>query len=99
MSQGRCVRSMRIWAPRNQMPEEFIRIHAVRGIMRTGIDTARLGVFGAKIAGRGLLLGHDRALACRIGILDIDFERMQRDVAIGAVLRAKPAADTPVLND
>jgi hypothetical protein len=90
---------MRIVIPRNHMLEEFVRIHTMSGIMRTGVDAAWLGVLGAKIAGRGLLLGNHRAVARRIGILDIHFERMQCDVAIRAILGAQPTSDAPVFND
>ena len=90
---------MRIVAPRNHVPKEFVGIHPMSSIMRTGVDAAWLGVLGTKIARGGLLLGDYCAFPRRVGILGIHFEGVQRYVAIRAVLRAQSAADAPILND
>ena len=81
------------------MFEKLIRIHAMRRIVRAGVHAAWLGVIGAEIAGSRFLLGHHGSFARRVGIIDVHFERVQRDVAIGAVLRAQSAADAPVFDD
>src|SRR5690348_15394435 len=96
---GRWVRSIRMVVSGDHVLKELIRIHTMRGVVRTGIYTARLSVLRAEVAGRGFLARHHRSLAGRAWIIDRHFERMQRDVAVGAVFRTQTAADAPVFDD
>src|SRR5690349_1595397 len=93
VSHGRCVRSMRMALLRNGLAgdhvfEKLIRIHAMRRIVRAGVNAAGFGVVCAEIARCCLLFGYHGSLTRRIGTIDVHLERVQRDVAIGAVLCA-----------
>src|SRR5207237_531369 len=71
----------------------------MRCVVWTGVYAAGFLQVRAKIAG-GCLLLDDRLLAA--GILRIvrkNFEGMQIDIAVGAIPRAEPAADAPILDD
>jgi hypothetical protein len=79
--------------------KECFWIHAMRGIVRAGIDAAWFLQVRAKVAGSSLLLDDRFFAAGMFGIVGHHFERMQIDVAVGTVVRAQSAADAPVLND
>ena len=71
----------------------------MRGIMRAGVNAARLFQMRAEIAGSGLLLD-DRFLAAGIlWIVRQYFKRMQIDIAVGTISRAQTAANAPILDD
>src|SRR5262249_51153739 len=79
--------------------KKCFRVDAVRSVVRASVDAAWLLQMCAKIAGSGFLLD-DRFLASIVfRIVGHHFERMQIDIAVGAVARAQAAADAPVLND
>ena len=97
---GRCVRSMRIAgyfrnhsAGRTRSDPRDARRHAGR---RRRSSARRDRCTDRR---RSPSACHHRALARRVGIVDGHFERMQLDVAVGAVLGAQAAADAPVLDD
>src|SRR5690242_12760584 len=79
--------------------KECFWVHAMRGIMRTGVNAAWFLEVRAKIAGSCFLLD-DRLLAAGIlGIVSQDLKRMQIDIAVGTIARAEAAADAPILDD
>src|ERR1039458_8418190 len=104
-AQGRCVRSIRM-APlsdstrlrgerRTHPTEEFVRLHAMRRIVRAGVYATRLGQIGAYGARSRLLLYHGH-LAPRVHRIVLHHrERMHVDIAVRAVLRAQAAPDAP----
>src|SRR2546423_6933681 len=84
---------------REHRPEERERLDAVRGVVRTGVDAARLGVLHAEIAaGRLLLRGRNHARR-PLRIRHLDGERVEVEIAVRAVSYAQAAADTPILDD
>ncbi len=75
------------------------RVHTVRGVVGAGINTTGLFQVRAQIA-RSRFLLDDRFFAARpLRIVDHHFERVQIDVAVGTILRAKAAPDAPILDD
>ena len=71
----------------------------MRCVVWTGVHAARFLQMRAKIAGSRFLLD-DRFLAAGIlRIVSQNFEGMQIDIAVGAIPRAEPAADAPILDD
>src|SRR5713226_9670089 len=68
-------------------------------VVRAGIDATGLLVFGAEVAGGGLLLDHGLLPPRLVGVFGHNGERMQVYVAVGAVFRAQAASDAPVLDD
>ena len=74
----------------HQLGKEFCRIHPVRGIVRAGIDAARLGMIVAKVAGGRLLLHRAILRPGCAGSSSSNRERMHVDVAVGAVLAHRP---------
>src|SRR5579883_197119 len=79
--------------------EELTWLYAMGGVMRAGVDAARLLQMGAQIA-RGRFLFNGSFFASRmIRILGHDFEGMQVDVAVRTIARAEAAADAPVFNN
>ena len=94
-----------------RIAEEPLRIDALGGVVRTGINAARDGQLRAEIARVGLVSG-------RLFLLDLhgrrnvrvrgfhfgpdflhDFEWMHVDVPVGAKLGTFPATDAPILDD
>src|SRR5690349_20309742 len=99
-TQRRWLESISIGRARSAVdPEELHRLDPLEGVVRTGVDAGGLVVLATEVAGGGLLadlgLHHARVL----GILGDDLERVQVDVAVGALGGAEPAADAPVLDD
>jgi hypothetical protein len=90
ISRGRCA---------DERAEKVARLDAMRRVVRAGINATRLGVIGAEIARRGFLADHGALAAGMIGIVGLHRERMQIDVSVRAILRAKAAADAPILDD
>ncbi len=94
-----------------RVPEKPLRIDAFSRIVGTGVDAARDGELGAKVAGvrlvscRFLFLDLDRRRDVRVRGFDLGlhflghFQRMHVDVAVRAKLGAFAAADAPVLDD
>ena len=71
----------------------------MRCVVWTGVHTARFLQVRAKIAGSCLLLDERFPAAGILRIVRENFERMQIDIAVGAIPRAEPAADAPILDD
>ena len=71
----------------------------MRGIVRTRVNAAGLGMIVAEVAGRSLDAGAGDFPARVCGIVEFDWERMQVDVAVRAVVGAKAAANAPILDD
>jgi hypothetical protein len=67
--------------------------------MRTGINTARLGVIVAQIAGCGFYTyaGYLVSRMCRI--VEFRGKRVQVDISVRAVSGAQSASDAPVFDD
>src|SRR5262249_42067236 len=81
--------------------DQLLAARAVGGVVRAGVDAARLAVqLAALVARRRLLLDH-RHHAARLLVLDLLLgrERVHVDVAVRTVLGALAAADAPVLDD
>ncbi len=99
--QPRWVRSISIAGERASLrdPEERRGSTRLSGVVRAGVDAARLVVLPAQVAGGGLLPDDGLALARAVRVLALDLERMQVDVAVRAVVGAQAAADAPVLDD
>ena len=71
----------------------------MRGVMWAGIDTTGLFQVRAQIARSRFLFDDGFFEPGSFRIVDHHFERMQIDIAVGAILRAKSAADAPILDD
>jgi len=71
----------------------------MRGVVGAGVDAAGFLEVGAEIAGSGFLLDDGFFAAGIFEVVNADIERMEIDVAVGAVARAKAAADAPVFDD
>ena len=82
-----------------QSGKELRWIHAMRGIVRTGVHAAGLGMVVAQVAGRSLHPGAGDFPARVRGIVEFDWEWMQVDVAVGTIVGAQAAADAPVFDD
>src|SRR5215469_2559776 len=79
--------------------KELFWVDTMRSIVRTSVDAAWFFQVRAKIARRSFLLD-DRFLATRIfRVVGKHFKRMQVDIAVGAIARAKPAADAPIFDN
>src|SRR5271165_4524167 len=106
MIQGRCVESMSTLSTllqgdgfaRREIGEEFTRIDAVRSVVRTGIDAARLVVIKTEIAGGCLVHLCDLVPGLR-EIFNLHLERMHIDIPVGAVAGAQSTSNAPVLDD
>src|SRR5215469_4554299 len=105
MAQARCVWSILIASGSfraglaEHLAEELAWIHAVRGVVRAGVDAARLFQVRAEVAGSCLLLDRRFLPAGIFGIVGKNFERVQVDVAVRAIASAQAATDAPVLDD
>src|SRR5208282_4403308 len=106
MIHGRCVESMSTLSvllqgdglARGEMSKELARVDAMGGVVRTSIDTARLIVVHAEIAGSRLAL-RLRDLAPGLGeIFSLHLERVHVDIPVGAVAGAQSTSYAPVLN-
>jgi hypothetical protein len=82
-----------------QPGKEFSRIHAMRRIVRTGIDATRLGILGTQIARSSFLLHHRLFVAGRCRIFRHHVKRMNVDISIGAILGAQPTSNAPILDN
>ena len=71
----------------------------MRGVVRASIDATGLFQVRAQIARSRFLLDDSFFAAGSLRIVDHHFERVQIDIAVGAILRAKAAADAPILDD
>src|SRR3974377_2185953 len=87
------------WPLAVQSGEEFARVDAVCGIMRARVDAAGFLQVGAKVARGGFLLDDGFFAAWIFEVVDANLEWMKIDVAVGAVARAKAAADAPIFDD
>src|SRR5450432_3069750 len=107
MAQWRWLASMRIRqgslsiAGRlaNRVGEKCFGIDAMSGVVRTGVDATGLFQIGAQIARGGFLFHDGFAAAGMVRVFVHDLERMQIDIAVGAISRAQAATDTPVFDD
>jgi hypothetical protein len=68
-------------------------------IVRACVNTTRLREIGAQVAGSGFLFYDGFGAAGMIGIFIHHLERMQINIAVRTIARAKTAADAPVLDD
>src|SRR6185295_15515195 len=101
MIQPRWVRSISIAGERASLrdPEELGGLDALERVVWAGVHAGRLVVLPAQVAG-GRLLAHHRLLLARpVGIVALDHERVEVDVAVRALGGAQAAADAPVLDD
>src|ERR1700733_6536087 len=107
ITQGRCVRSIRILSGspgfggerRPHPAEEFVRLHAMRRVVRAGIHAAGLGQVRTQIA-RSRLLLYDGYLPPNVHRIIFEYrERMHIDISIRAVFLAQAASDAPILDD
>src|SRR5437016_10048385 len=70
------------------------------GVVRTGINTARLAVqAGAQVARRRLLLNHGNLLSRMRGVIAEFLERVHVDVAVRTIVCTLAATDTPIFDD
>src|SRR5258707_1063497 len=92
------VRSSLVALPEN-FPEEFSRIDAMRCVVRARVDAARFFQVRAEIAGGCFLLDDGFFPAGVLGIVREHLERVQVDVAVGAIARAEAAPDAPVFDN
>src|ERR1700747_2499637 len=76
--------------------EKYARVNAMRGVVWARVDAAWLFQVRAEIAGSCFLLDDGFFAAGALGVLDHHFERMQINVAVRTILRAKAAADAPI---
>ena len=67
--------------------------------MRARVDAAGFLQVGAKVARGGFLLDDGFFAAWIFEVVDANLEWMKIDVAVGAVARAKAAADAPIFDD
>src|SRR5258708_13302101 len=79
------------------MGEKRARVHAMRSVVRTSVDTTGLFQVRAQIARSRFLLDDRFFATCALRIVDQHFKWVQIDIAVGTILRAEPAADTPIL--
>src|SRR5260370_2878774 len=79
--------------------EKGARVHTVCGVVGAGINTTGLFQVRAQIARSRFLLDDSFFEPGSFRIVDHHFERMQMDIAVGAILRAKAAPDAPILDD
>src|SRR5216684_2084460 len=79
--------------------EKGARVHAMRGVMGAGINTTGLFQVRAQIARSSFLLDDSFFAAGSFRIVDHHFERVQIDIAVGTILRAKATPDAPILDD
>src|SRR5260370_35976815 len=75
------------------------RVHAMRGVMWAGINTTGLFQVRAQIARSRFLFDDGFFEPGSFRIVDHHFERVQIDVAVGTILRAKATPDAPILDD
>ena len=75
------------------------RVYSMRRIMRASINAARLLQMRAQIARSSLLLHHSLSFARSLQVFHHHLERMQIDVSVRTVPRAKPAPDAPVFDN
>ncbi len=68
-------------------------------IVRARVNAARLFQVCAEIAGSCFLPDHGFFAAGAFRIINLHFERMQVNVAVGTILRAEAAADAPIFDD
>src|SRR5882757_1149041 len=92
------VGSFCVALPQN-LAEEGARIDAVRGVVRARVDATRFFQVRAEVAGGRFLLDDGFLTAGVFGVVGEHFERMEIDVAVGAVASAEAAADAPILDD
>src|SRR5713226_4567667 len=71
----------------------------MRGVVGTGVDATWFFQVRAEIARSSLLLDGRFLAAGALRIVNHHFERMQIDVAVGAILGAEAAADAPIFDD
>src|SRR5271157_1635264 len=106
MIQGRWVRSMSTLSVLLQadglllgeMSKEFARVDAVRGVMGTGIDAARLVIIEAEIACGGLVLQLRDLVPGLREVFRLHLEWVHIDVPVWAVAGAQSTSDAPVLD-
>src|SRR5713226_8433868 len=79
--------------------EKCARVDAMRGVVRASIDATGLFQVRAQIARSRFLLDDSFFAAGSLRIVDHHFERVQIDIAVGAILSAKAAPDAPILDD
>src|SRR5258708_16510668 len=79
--------------------EKRARVHAMRSVVRTSVDTTGLFQVRAQIARSRFLLDDRFFATCALRIVDQNFKWVQIDIAVGPILRAEAAADTPILDD
>src|SRR6266852_1845388 len=79
--------------------EKCARVDSMRGVVRAGVNAAWFFQVRAKIARRRFLLDGRLLAPGPLRIVDHHFKWMQIDIAVGTILRAEAAADTPVLDD
>ena len=102
----RCVWSIRNHFPGfrmvccfNKPPKNSGRIHAMRRIMRTSVNTTWFLMIQTQIARSGLEL-HARNSSARVRrVIQFNRERMHIDISIRTIVGALSATDTPVLDD
>ncbi len=71
----------------------------MRGVVRAGVNATRFFQVRAEVAGSCFLLDDGFFASGARGIVNHHFERMQIDVAVRTILRAKAAPDAPILDD
>src|SRR5438270_1304839 len=92
---------------RFQIAEKLKRVHAMSGIVRTGIHAARLWLIVTQIA--GCSFAHNASLLCHLLSLGkrgdflphrtIHTELVQVDVSVRTIVSTEAAANAPILND
>src|SRR5438105_14166073 len=94
----------------DRVPDKSLRINALGGVVRTGVNAARRGKLRAQVAGIRLVSGDLLLLDLHLrrrALLAFDlglhffhhFERLHVDVAVGAKLGAFAATDAPVFDN
>src|SRR5215468_8732577 len=83
----------------NHFLEKLPRLHSMRCVMRAGIHATRLLQMRAQIARRSFLLDRRFLPPGMLRIFRHHFERVQIDVPVRAIPRAKPASDASIFNN